>query len=82
LVLRLFKYVGKSAKVKNLRFHDLRHSCASLLIDKGANILFVSKQLGHSSVQFTLNTYAHLYPSTEKTVIERLGQPDLTAVAV
>jgi len=43
-----------------LRFHDLRHGFASLLLAWGEPILYVSQQLGHSSTAFTLSTYAHL----------------------
>ena len=53
----------KQAGVKQIRIHDFRHSCASLLINKGASIVLVSKYLRHASVSITLNTYAHLYKS-------------------
>lgn len=49
------------AGVKQIRIHDFRHSCASLLIYKGANIITVSKFLGHTKIEETLNTYTHLY---------------------
>jgi integrase len=45
----------------NLRFHDLRHTFASLLIAEGANVVFVSRQLGHASPDITLKVYAHLF---------------------
>ena len=51
------------AKVKRIRIHDFRHSCASLLINKGASIALVSKYLGHSDISMTLNTYTHMYKS-------------------
>lgn len=41
--------------------HDLRHSCASLLIDSDANIILVAKYLGHSKIDETLNTYSHMH---------------------
>jgi len=44
-----------------LTLHSLRHSFASLLIAKGLNVVFVSRQLGHSSAAITLEVYAHLY---------------------
>ena len=49
----------------NLRWHDLRDTCASLLIHNGASILLVSKRLGHASTTTTMDRYAKLYPSTE-----------------
>lgn len=51
------------AQVKRIRIHDFRHSCASLLINKGASIALVSKYLGHSNITITLNTYTHMYKS-------------------
>lgn len=52
---------AKKTEVKEIRIHDFRHSCAYLLIYKGANINTVSKFLGHTKIEETLNTYTHLY---------------------
>ena len=49
----------------NLRFHDLRHTFASLLIAQGLNVVFVSRQLGHASPSFTLNVYGGLFDRAE-----------------
>lgn len=51
------------AGVKQIRLHDFRHSCASLLIHTGAGIKMVSTFLGHSKIEETLNTYTHLLPN-------------------
>ena len=51
------------ANLKHIRVHDFRHSCASLLISKGASITLVSKYLGHSKVSVTLDIYSHFYKS-------------------
>lgn len=48
------------------RFHDLRHTNATILITRGVDIKTVSKRLGHSSVVITLDTYAHFIPETDK----------------
>src|SRR5262245_40235566 len=48
-----------------LRFHDLRHTFASLLIAEGLHIVYVSRQLGHSAPSFTLNVYSHLFDRIE-----------------
>jgi len=45
----------------HLRFHDLRHTYASLLIAQGLNVVFVSRQLGHATPAITLAVYAHLF---------------------
>ena len=60
---RTFKRAIDASGVKSIRIHDLRHSCASLLISKGFTIVAVSKRLGHSSTKETLDTYAHLFPT-------------------
>ena len=43
-----------------IRFHDLRHSCASLLISKGFTLKDIQEWLGHSDIKVTANIYAHL----------------------
>ena len=53
----------KLARVKQIRIHDFRHSCASFLIQHGASIVLVSKYLGHAKISITLDTYTHLYKS-------------------
>lgn len=58
---------------KPIRVHDFRHSHASLLIQQGANIVLVAKRLGHTDTEQTLNTYAHLYPNSEKELVHRLN---------
>lgn len=57
------------AGVKDIRVHDFRHSCASLLIDSGANITLVAKYLGHSKIDETLNTYSHMYQNRLDTIV-------------
>jgi integrase len=49
----------------NPRFHDLRHTAASLLVAEGLNVVFVSRQLGHASPDITLRVYAHLFDRAE-----------------
>lgn len=56
----------KRAGIQPLRWHDLRHTFASLLIAGGSNITFVSRQLGHSSSQITLSVYANLLDQEEQ----------------
>jgi integrase len=55
-----------------LRFHDLRHTCASLAIAAGAHPKLISARLGHSSIQITLDRYSHLFPSVEEALAEAL----------
>jgi integrase len=53
----------KAGLDENLRFHDLRHTCASLLIEQGAHPKEIQARLGHSSITTTLDRYGHLMPS-------------------
>lgn len=63
----------KKAKVEGkIRFHDLRHTYASLLIDQGENIVYIANQMGHSSLTVTLNIYAHLLNKTNQETACRL----------
>ena len=57
------------ARVKDIRIHDFKHSCASLLIDSGANITLVAKYLGHTKIDETLNTYLHMYQNRLDTIV-------------
>lgn len=61
------------AGVKKIRIHDFRHSCASLLISKGVSIVAVSKRLGHSNIEQTLNTYSHMMPSDNEMMIRAVN---------
>lgn len=46
----------------SFRFHDLRHTCVSLLIAAGANPKEIQQRMGHSSIQITMDLYGHLFP--------------------
>src|SRR3981081_4465142 len=50
------------AGLRRFRFHDLRHTFGSLLIQDGASLAYVKDQMGHSSIQITVDTYGHLIP--------------------
>ena len=61
LVKRVFEPTLRVAGIeRHIRFHDLRHTYASILINEGANLKFVSEQLGHASIVITLDRYSHL----------------------
>jgi integrase len=55
-----------------LRFHDLRHTCASLSIAAGAHPKLIAARLGHSTITITLDRYGHLFPSVEEALAEAL----------
>ena len=68
---RFWKPLLKRAELPNLRFHDLRHTCASLLLTKGIHPKVVQELLGYSSIQITLDTYSHLLPDMGTQLPER-----------
>jgi len=68
-----FKRVLRKAGLRDIRFHDLRHTFASQLLCNGANILYVSQQLGHANPQITMKIYSHWIPNdNQREVMNRL----------
>lgn len=67
---RHFKQAIKDSGVKEIRLHDLRHSHATILINQGANIIAVSRRLGHSTTSQTLKTYAHLMQKSDDELLD------------
>ena len=63
-------YISTLADIKRIRPHDFRHSCASLLINSGANVTIVAKYLGHTKVEETLNTSTHMFDSALDQVLD------------
>jgi len=61
-----FRKFLERAGLEGLRFHDLRHTHATQLLRQGVNPKIVSERLGHSSVAFTLQTYAHVLPTMQR----------------
>lgn len=62
------------AEVKQIRIHDFRHSCATLLIHEGASINVVAKYLGHTKIEETLNTYSHLYTNDLDVMVSLINK--------
>ncbi len=62
LITRSFKPLPRRAGLPNIRFHDLRHTCATLLLSKGVHAKLVQELLGHSTIAVTLDTYSHVLP--------------------
>ena len=60
------------AGLRRFRFHDLRHTYGSLLIQDGAPLAYVKEQMGHSSIQITVDTYGHLIPGANRRAVDRL----------
>ena len=53
------------AGLPHIRFHDLRHTCATLLLSKGVHPKFVQELLGHATISITLDRYSHVIPAVE-----------------
>jgi integrase len=66
VVNRHFKPLLRRAGLPPIRWHDLRHTCATLLLSRGTHPTYVQKLLGHASVQLTLDRYSHWMPSMGK----------------
>jgi integrase len=62
LTTRSFKPLLRSASLPDIRLHDLRHTCATLLLSKGVHPKLVQELLGHATISITLDTYSHVLP--------------------
>ena len=60
---RSFKPLLEEAGLRDIRFHDLRHTCATVLLSEGVNPKLVQELLGHVDIKMTLGTYSHYLPS-------------------
>ena len=59
---RSFAALLKRAKCSHIRFHDLRHTCATLLLTRNVHPKYVQELLGHANIAITLDTYSHVVP--------------------
>ena len=66
--------VLRRAELRRIRFHDLRHTYASLLIAQGAHPKYIQTQLGHASIQTTLDRYGHLMPDAHAAEARKLDR--------
>ena len=71
---RYFVPILKASGIRKIRLHDLRHTFGSLLILSGASIVYVKEQMGHSSIQVTVDIYAHLIPGANVSFVDRLDE--------
>lgn len=73
-LMRTFYRLTKSSKLPRIRFHDLRHTHATLLLKQGVNPKIVAERLGHADVRITLDTYSHLLPSMQLETANNFGK--------
>ncbi|MDO8677217.1 MAG: site-specific integrase [Acidobacteriota bacterium] len=71
-VTRAFKSILVSQGLPTIRIHDLRHSCATLLLVQGVSPRVVMETLGHSQVSLTLNTYSHVLPALQEDAASKM----------
>jgi integrase len=71
-VLERFKKLLKKAGLPDMRFHDMRHSVATILLSMGTNPKVVQELLGHNRIQETMDTYSHVLPAIHGEAIKRL----------
>ena len=77
---RLPRLRGNGGHLKHIRFHDLRHSCATALLEAGVDPKTVQNRLGHSDITMTLNIYAHCTQNMDRNAAQTLD--DLFSGAV
>lgn len=78
-VRNVWKRLLSKAGLSDRRIHDIRHTYASTLLTTGASPVYVKEQLGHSSIQMTVDIYGHLIPSANRETVNRLDSPQMNA---
>jgi integrase len=77
---KLFNRLLTDAKMRRVRFHDLRHTFGSLLLQNGESPAYVKEQMGHSSIQVTVDIYGHLVPGGNRRAVNKLDMEVLAEV--
>lgn len=72
-ITRRLHAIQRRAGVPKIRFHDLRHSFATLSLEQGMDIKTISHMLGHTDAGFTMNTYMHVTDNMQQTVASAMG---------
>jgi integrase len=67
-----FKRIVKRAGLPDIPFHNLRHTCAAMLLLNDESAKVVSERLGHRSIEITLNVYSHVLPTLQKRAAEKM----------
>lgn len=71
-LVKKFKLSLKEAGLSGIRFHDLRHTSAALMLNNGVDVLVAQRRLGHAKPSITLDVYGHLLVCTQEKVANRL----------
>ena len=70
---REFAEIIEDAEVRKIKFHGLRHTCATLLLRAGVPVKVVQERLGHKKVEITMNIYQHVLPDMQEDAAAKLG---------
>jgi integrase len=73
-VIKAFKALLLAAGLPSIRFHDLRHTAATLLLAQGVDPRTIMETLGHSQISLTLNTYSHVLPAMQRDAAEKMNR--------
>ena len=73
-VVTFHKRIPKATGLEHIRFHDLRHTFATLALQNGVDVKTVSSMLGHYNAGFTLTTYAHATRQMQEDAAQRMGR--------
>jgi integrase len=73
-LLKAFHAIVEKTGLPRIRFHDFRHTHATLLLQQGINIKLISERLGHAKIQTTLSTYSHVLPEMQRTISDKLDE--------
>lgn len=72
LTYRSFRPLLERAGLPRIRFHDLRHTCATLLLSENVNPKIVQEMLGHANISITMDTYSHVLPSMQEAAVSAM----------
>ena len=73
-LLKQFRELLEIAELPRIRFHDLRHTAASLMLNNSIDVLVASQRLGHAHPSITLDVYGHLMPSMQNKAAEVIDE--------
>lgn len=73
-ISRAFRLIRNKLELKQIRFHDMRHTHASLLFKENVHPKIVQERLGHSSIETTLDTYSHMLPNMQESAAQKLDE--------
>ncbi len=85
-VTHSFKKIVRKIELEDIRFHDMRHTHASLMLKQGIHPKVVSERMGHSTISMTLDTYSHVTTGIQQAAVlsfeECLSRPDQTVETI